>query len=73
MKLNTDRFDLEQQIMQCWGITEDLEAIIRQYDYNSPSEDDMMNVLIGLQTLYNLKFNRLFNTFETLIQEKKIL
>lgn len=73
MKIGIDRFDLEQQIMQCWTITEDLEAIIRQYDYTSPSEDEMMNVLIGLQTLYNLKFNRLFNTFETLIQEKKIL
>lgn len=69
----TSRFDLEQQIMSCWNVCEDIKAVYRQYDFRSPSEDEMMNVLIGLEQLYQLKFEQMFNTFETLIRERKIV
>ena len=68
-----DRFDLEQHIMSCWNVCEDIKVVYRQYDYSSPSEDEMMNLLIGLEQLYQLKFQQLFDTFETLIRERKIV
>jgi hypothetical protein len=65
------RFDLEQSIMQCWGVVEDIDLIYRTeslYD----DEDKMQNALLGLHTMYELKFQRLFNQFETLINQGAI-
>ena len=66
----SDRFDLEQQIMSCWGVVEDIETI-----YNTErlytNQDDMMNALLGLKTLYQLKFERLFAIFEHMIRQRK--
>jgi hypothetical protein len=65
------RFDLEQSIMQCWGVVEDIDLIYRTeslYD----DEDKMQNALLGLHTMYDLKFQKLFNQFEILIQQGAI-
>ena len=32
----------------------------------------MMNVLLGMQGLYRMRFERLFDTFQQLVHEKKI-
>jgi hypothetical protein len=64
------RFDLEQEILDCWHVTDDIQAILdtERLDLN----DEMQNVLIGLKTLYQLKFERTFSTFEQLIRERKL-
>jgi hypothetical protein len=62
------RFDLEQQILNCWNITDDLDLYNERYD--SMTEDQRMNYIIGLQELYNQKFERMWNTFEQLVQDK---
>jgi hypothetical protein len=70
-----DRFDLEQDIMNCWGITDDLQLLLRlvdegKYDSLSPSDtDDLANILMGLCHVYGMKFNRLFDTFGDCIEE----
>jgi hypothetical protein len=66
-----DRFTLEEQIMQCWGVTADIEMIYHTEDLYQ-DEDRMMNVLLGLHELYNIRFQRLFNTFEHLVREGTI-
>jgi hypothetical protein len=66
----THQFDLEQQILDCWGITDDLQTLIDRYD--AMSEDDKLNVLIGLKTLYHMKFERTFETFEKLISQQHL-
>jgi hypothetical protein len=57
--------------MQCWGVTDDIEMI-----YHTESlyqdEDKMMNVLLGLHELYNIRFQRMFDTFEKMVHEEKI-
>ena len=65
------RFTLEDQIMECWGVVDDLDMV---YSTESLYEDQdrMMNVLLGMQELYKIRFQRLFNTFEHLIHEGKI-
>jgi hypothetical protein len=68
----SDRFDFEQEIMSCWNVTEDLDILTEGVLEHGMSPDDIANALIGMKTLYNLKFDKMFNTFETLIRERKI-
>ena len=70
----TDRFDFESQIMSCWQITTDLgdvaEAIL-----DGPKEltnDEIANALIGMQQLYQIKFDKLFRQFEHLVKDGKL-
>jgi len=63
MKKKT-RFELEEDIMDCWNIVNDIETIYHAEELYS-NEDEMMNALIGLRTLYQLKFDKLFKTFES--------
>lgn len=60
-----DRFDLEQQILQTWRITEDLHDLLEKFD--TMSHDERYNYLIGLQTIYDTKFEKLWSIFEELI------
>jgi hypothetical protein len=61
----SDRFDFEQEIMECWKITNDLQMYI---DQGASIEDT--KVLIDY---YERKFQKVWDTFETLIAERKIL
>ena len=68
-----DRFDLEQGIMQCWSITEDIE-LLRNTVCNAGviDADQVDNFLLGLKTIYDIKFEKLFETYSQLIKEQKI-
>jgi hypothetical protein len=73
----TDRFDLEQQIMNCWNIIEDIKLLNLYVLEGKPeggemTTDDISNYLLGLETIYGLKFDQLFNIFSTLVHDKKI-
>jgi hypothetical protein len=61
----SDRFEFEQEIMECWKITNDLQMYI---DQGASIEDT--KVLIDY---YERKFQKVWDTFETLIKERKIL
>lgn len=62
-----DRFDLEQQILDCWRVVDDLKTLGDVYD-REHTEDQVLNILIGVTELYDLKFNKLFETFEACIK-----
>lgn len=66
------RFDLEQQIMECWNVTTDLRRVT-EYLLDAPlepnREDKIANMLMGMEALYEVKFDRCFRTFEKLLQE----
>jgi hypothetical protein len=70
-----DRFDLEQQILECWNVTSDLRHVC-EYLLDAPlepnREDKMANMLLGIEELYNHKFDKMFRTFEHLITVGKI-
>lgn len=67
------RFDLEQDIMECWGITADLQSVIwSKFDSaEHMTDDDLLNVLQGIQALYDIKFKKLFNTFEVMETDER--
>lgn len=66
----TDRFDLEQDIMNCWNVVEDIKTIYDRIDYTD--QDQVMNSLLGLQTLYQMKFEKMWETFEKLVIDRHI-
>ena len=59
-------YELEEKIMDCWSVCNDLAVVFKQVGDGErlPTEDEMMNVLIGMQQLYQWKFEQLFNKFE---------
>ncbi len=59
-----DRFDLEQEILECWKVTNDIEMFIEQ---GSNPED-----FKALAAYYEKKFDRLWSTFEHLVHERKL-
>lgn len=70
----TDRFDLEQQIMKCWNITEEIQLLNENVlERDKLTKDEISNYLLGLSTIYEMKFEKLFDQFSEMVQDKKIL
>jgi hypothetical protein len=59
----TDRFDLEQQIIDCWKITDEIPMM----------EEQGANVadMTSLACVYEFKFKKLWATFETMVAERQ--
>jgi len=73
----SDRFDLEQQIMNCWNIIEDIKLLDKnvlegKIEGGNLTQDEISNYLLGLETIYNMKFEQMFATFSDLIKTKQI-
>lgn len=69
-----NRFDMEQQILECWNVTKDVKNVLEALDDRDPSltEDELANLLLGIHALYELKFNKLWNMFEDGTRDRKI-
>ena len=63
-----DRFDFEQDIYQCWHIIDDLKQLTEMVLDRAASTDDIANVLLGLQTLYDDRFERLMENLEYILK-----
>jgi hypothetical protein len=59
-----DRFDLEQGIMQCWNMVDDVRLLA--------SRDASSADFEALAAVYHHKFEELWAQFETGVQERKI-
>lgn len=59
-----DRFDLEQSIMQCWNMVDDVNLLVKRGA--SPGDFE------GVARLYQHKFEELFAQFENGVHERKI-
>lgn len=67
-----NRFDLEQELMECWQITADIKTLTEAVCDGLVNTDEITNILIGLEQLYNIKFSKTFATFEKLIATGKL-
>lgn len=63
-----NRFDLEENIMQCWTVVEDLGFYID--NSKTWSEDERNNYLAGLKIKYDKKFEHMFGVFEECIRQE---
>lgn len=66
--MNT-QFELEQQILDCWHITGDLDTIATAIMDHNYDVDKVVNLLLGLKELYEIRFEKCFSTFEDLLSE----
>jgi hypothetical protein len=72
-----NRFDLEQEIMECWNVTTDVNDVYEYVMNGGSSElstderDRVANILLGISQLYELKFNKMFNTFTECIRNNE--
>lgn len=70
--MSFDRFDMEEQLMRCWNILEQIDTItegVLEHDWNS---DNVANATAGIKQIYQLEFEKLWDMFEAGIREKKI-
>ena len=61
--------DLEQEIMKAWYVIDDIELLYENVMETDMSTDDIANALIGLESIYNMRFQKVFNMFEDLCKE----
>ena len=68
------RFDLEQQLMDCWGVCDDLDMVFKAVMDQSLNEnpDKLANILLGMKEIYQLKFEQMWNTFENLCHNREL-
>lgn len=64
------QFDLEQQIMECWRVCDDIDILYASVMNEDLDTDTIANTLLGMKALYEMKFSRCFSTFETFLSEK---
>ena len=69
-------FDLEQEIMKAWHVVDDAEMLYEYFGDDpffkgmaAKHADEIMNCMLGLKTLYDKRFHRLFDTFERVAKE----
>jgi hypothetical protein len=69
-------FDLEQQIMGCWTVVDDIGEVCKHIGNDTgfasiepEVEDEIMNLLLGLKSIYQMKFQNLQNSFEEHCEE----
>ena len=63
-------FELEDRIMDCWRVVDDLNFInlILTEEIDPMSEDELYNLLLGMETMYQRRFDKLFDVFEDLVE-----
>lgn len=57
-----DRFAIEQAIHEAWHLVDDLRLLTERLEYMN--EDQIFSVVHGLAIFADMRFNKLWNTFE---------
>lgn len=60
-----DRFDLEESIMNCWSMVDDVRMIRERV----ATEDEVIQLIKSVEVLYQAKFEELFLIFEKLVNQ----
>lgn len=66
MAVGKTRFDMEQEIMQAWQVLDDIKMLSARESTTREDWDAMYR-------LYQIRFETLFETFESLCRDGKIL
>lgn len=57
--------DLEQEVLRCWEVTQDLDLLAQEYEH----DDDICNRVLGIKHVYDMRFNKAWNTYEKVVEE----
>lgn len=69
--MSFDRFDFEQAIMDAWTGINDID-IVMEAVVDGASQDEILNLLIGIKALQERKFQKVFSMLEAGVAERKI-
>lgn len=66
--ITKDRFKLEEDINNCWRVTDDVSDLTERLLDGYPgipnlTQDQLANILIGITQLYDMKFQKLWDSF----------
>lgn len=67
MKYN--RFEMEQLIMKCWDVVDDIDLLMENVVEGDLTQDNISNALLGMSEMYRMKFEKLFRMFEASCKE----
>ena len=62
----SDRFDLEQQILEAWKVTDDIRTVLEH-----GSEEDMAENFNALARLTDIRFEKLWYIFEKMCETRQ--
>ena len=77
-----DRFDFEQQLINTWGILDEIKALDKnvlegKLDGSKMTLDEIANYLAGIESIYGMKFELLWHDFENvfmdIVRENKVV
>jgi len=55
--------------LRCWEISQDLDLLAEQYE----NDDELSNKLLGLRNVYDMRFNKAWDTYGDLVAEHHAL
>jgi len=69
-----NRFDLEDSMSAMQNVSEEIETLMHSVGDSAvrPTEDDILNMLIGMKALNDARYQRLWQTFEYLVKNGTI-
>lgn len=72
----SDIFDLEQQLLECWKVTDDVDMVTKHFiddpkwaAMDGELADAIMNKYFAIKELYEIKFESVWHTFEEVSKE----
>ena len=67
-------FALEQRIINCWNVVDDINDVYNHIvdnefftDMDAKHSDKILNLLLGMRELYAVKFEKCFSDFEEVV------
>jgi len=69
----TAMFDLEQGILRCWNITDDIGEILDDLESGNMEMPEAVEALRAYQKVYQRRFERCFSQFEAYVAEVRDL
>jgi hypothetical protein len=69
--LGRARVNVHERIHECENVVSDLDMLWQElhFGYRKVSNEDMINILMGMERLYKLRFARLKDEFDGFVRE----
>lgn len=66
-------FDLDTMILDCWQVCDDLQLVFKQIGdgEREPTQDELMNALMGMEQVYQWRFEQLFKTYQDILYDRR--
>lgn len=68
-----DRFTLEEAIVACFNVADDLALVEEEILEGTPDPDTLATLVSGIAATHKLRCDKLFRIFSQLIEARKIL